>query len=262
MLISHPTQWDTRSHHRRARAAFTLIELLVVISIIALLIGLLLPALGRARGAARSAECASNLHQFGLGLASYVTEYRYYLPSENNVANPATTVDPGAWYNELPRYVNAPSYFQMFSGVIDASDKKFREESIWWCPEKFSVHGYKLSGAGNGFHYGMNNVLNGTGSKGPNLSAQNFTYADKIRSQSEVAFMSEPQGNTSYITIGEIDEKRHVENVNVLFLDSHVALHSAIGANIVSSTGTFSGSNPLTEWKTDFDRLRWGVYKN
>ena len=244
---------------RRARGlgAFTLIELLVVISIIALLIGLLLPALGRARGAARSAECASNLHQFGLGLASYIVDFKFYLPSENNVSNPATTPDPGAWYNELPRYVGARSYYLTFSGVIDPADKKFDDETIWWCPEKMSNSGFKLSGAGNGFHYGINNVLNGTGSFGPNLSSQNHTFIDKIRSQSQVVFMSEPSGNTSYITISDVDVKRHVDSVQILFLDSHVALNDAVKAKTVSTPG-----NATTIWKTDSDRLHWGVYRN
>lgn len=55
------------------RSGFTLIELLVVISIIALLAALLIPAVFSARESARSAQCKSNLRQFGLSMHSFAS---------------------------------------------------------------------------------------------------------------------------------------------------------------------------------------------
>ena len=58
-----------------SKRAFTLIELLVVVAIIALLVSILLPSLGTARDLTRTAMCASNLHQVGIGVGMYQTEW-------------------------------------------------------------------------------------------------------------------------------------------------------------------------------------------
>ncbi len=60
--------------------AFTLIELLVVIAIIGVLIAILLPALAQARFTARATACAARLQQIGVGLTSYLNDYRDTLP--------------------------------------------------------------------------------------------------------------------------------------------------------------------------------------
>ena len=62
------------------RGAFTLIELLVVIALVAILAALLLPAFSRARAAGLSAACKSNLHQIGIGLSLYTSQYKQYPP--------------------------------------------------------------------------------------------------------------------------------------------------------------------------------------
>jgi prepilin-type N-terminal cleavage/methylation domain-containing protein/prepilin-type processing-associated H-X9-DG protein len=63
---------------RSIRAGLSLIELLVVVSIVSLLLGLTLPAVQSAREAARRSQCANNLKQIGLAMASYESVHACY----------------------------------------------------------------------------------------------------------------------------------------------------------------------------------------
>jgi len=62
------------------KKAFTLIELLVVIAVIAILAAMLMPALKRAQEQARRANCKANLHNIGLALRSFTSDYNGVYP--------------------------------------------------------------------------------------------------------------------------------------------------------------------------------------
>lgn len=59
---------------RQIRVAFTLIELLTVIGVITVLIAMLLPSLRMARESADTVRCASQLHQIGVAMQTYLIE--------------------------------------------------------------------------------------------------------------------------------------------------------------------------------------------
>ncbi len=240
----------------RASHAFTLIELLVVISIIALLIGILLPVLGSAREAARDTQCKSNLRQWAIATAVYTNDFKQFLPGENNLSNPSTAPDPGAWYNELPEYVGAPKYHIVYDGSADPA--KYPLSNIWWCPTvELSFGAGTVTGGGNNFHYGWNAVLNGTGSYGPNRSnTVDHVTIMNFPNASNVILMSEPGSRVPTVSIGGLSNFRHFDrkNINANFADGHVSSYKTAEANTVSSGST------TTIWKSAEDQIHWGVY--
>ena len=64
----------------KRQKAFTLIEVLVVVSIIALLVSILIPTLSKARNQVKRVSCASQLHQVGIAMLSYLHDSRDHMP--------------------------------------------------------------------------------------------------------------------------------------------------------------------------------------
>ena len=60
-----------------SRRGITVVEILLTVGIVGVLVALLLPAIQSAREASRRAQCASNLRQLALGVASYESSHRF-----------------------------------------------------------------------------------------------------------------------------------------------------------------------------------------
>jgi prepilin-type N-terminal cleavage/methylation domain-containing protein len=100
------------------RRAFSLIELLVVIGIMAVLMGLLFPALRNVRLDGQRIKCAAQLHQLGIALVAYSSNFKGALPAWSSwqVAGGGPKGDgtgedaPGpGWTEELAPYFASPT---------------------------------------------------------------------------------------------------------------------------------------------------------
>lgn len=124
----------------------------MVVTILALLVALLLPALDRAREMARRAECASNLHQWGVALSTYasdnfssipVTAWRFNGRYPNVVhAYKDTATDLLSEHNH-PEPESAGGEFNVEAMSRYVEGVNYEAETIgglWYCPSSRTAH--------------------------------------------------------------------------------------------------------------------------
>lgn len=160
-----------------SRSGVSLVEVLVVIAIIVLLLALLVPSLGAAREQARSAFCKNNLRQWGGALQYYRNDWNDHLPEEGSLLKDVLP-KPTNWFNALPPYLGLPPYRDMDGANV--AIKEMPNIHVWTCPAKSRSDGFKSQSGKNQFHYGMNQVLDGLGSReNPSPDTPDFMDRDE-----------------------------------------------------------------------------------
>jgi prepilin-type N-terminal cleavage/methylation domain-containing protein/prepilin-type processing-associated H-X9-DG protein len=122
---------------------FTIIELLIVLGIIAVLAGLLFPMLARAQHAAKRVLCVNNMHQLGLGMLAYASDFAGAVPwdgwREGDTSSHVVGFwnDPSIWFNAAAKYACGQSYsdMQVANAANGAALPKSGDAGLFVCPE-------------------------------------------------------------------------------------------------------------------------------
>lgn len=236
----------------RQSRAFTLIELLVVIAIVMLLAAILFPAFNRVRDGGRRSACQSNLKQIGMGLLQYTQDNDEVLVAD--------------WYSHesAPGVTDAGTVANARYKWMDAAYPYIKSEQVFTCPaatgERAKPWRYyqNLSGTQTEI-YGSYVIMHGYGAnqgqKSPPVShprQNDLVRVSRAESPTTTAWVTDgsnslPSGTTFYAQcsdaaeISEIDD-RHLETINVLFLDGHVKALRQEVLNRRNSSGVISSA--------------------
>jgi len=196
---------------------FTLIELLVVIAIIAILAALLLPTLAKAKDRAKTANCLSNMRQWGIAIQLYVGDSNDKIPRDGMDRTgqyPGTdgaANDKNAWFNLLPELVGEKTLATYAVNVTgnpvqntDIMPFPGRKGKIWNCPAAVMNDSdvQNVSGGGiNGFFsYVMNIDLkksDATGVTGPTMQYPTMPKAGTLQKSTATVFMTDQYFNST-----------------------------------------------------------------
>lgn len=185
---------------RCLHAGFSLIELLVVIVVIGILASMLVPALAKAKQLARSAHCKNNLRQLGIASLLYSQESDDDLPGSAHGGN--------SWLASLSPYTGT----NVFRCLNDRTEQRLYSYAL----NDFLVHGLV---PGHDFSHRLKIPA-------PSATLLMAEKSDNYRGGDHFHFADRFDGGyTPAAFDAQVATKRHLENSNYLYIDSHVDSH-------------------------------------
>ncbi len=196
--------WLMSASHT-TRQGFTLIEVLVVVAIIALLIAILLPSLAASREQGRRAVCLSNLHQLGVAMSLYATDFKQLLPTIARQHDSDANRTAFKYYvKEDHRPVNVGLLFGRFDGTKNTPARTPYAGSaikLMYCPS------YPMASVGDFFIGGNNYGGNGFFSSTWSATVMSYIYAVPMRGSRDVPGGARNPRATGRDSYPDLDDK-------------------------------------------------------